>query len=253
VKITEVRVKLMGDRSDKLLAFCSITLEGEMVVRDLKIIGGAKGLFVAMPSRKLTDRCGRCGGRNHLRASFCNDCGAKLGGDRAPKDPTGRAKLHVDVAHPINAASREFVQGAVLRAYQEEVDRSRQPGYVAPRFEEEDDGFVDFEQTPAKGLPAIPGDVASPAALRAAAASLPPASPPPPQPQPQPQPQPVGKAPRSAPQPGARPPRPNSQPVKPAPPGGQGGDPSPPLPGARPPRAVGEPPPDDNFSAGLFT
>lgn len=243
MKITEVRVKLMGDRSDKLLAFCSITLEGEMVVRDLKIIGGAKGLFVAMPSRKLTDRCGRCGGRNHLRANFCNDCGAKLGGDRAAKDPTGRAKLHVDVAHPINAASREFVQGAVLRAYQEELDRSRQPGYVAPRFEEDEDVPVDFEQTPAKGIPAVPADVPSPAALRAGATAAP---------VPQPVPQPVGRTPRAAPQPGTRPTRPGNQPVKPTAPGTPAGESAPPQPGARPPRAVGEPP-DDNFSAGLFT
>jgi len=56
VEITEVRIKLMEDPHDRLKAFCSITLDGMFVIRDLKIIQGAKGPFVAMPSRKLTDR-----------------------------------------------------------------------------------------------------------------------------------------------------------------------------------------------------
>src|SRR3972149_4404393 len=76
--ITEVRVKLVNRPNDKLRAFCSITLDNALVVRDLKIIEGAKGPFVAMPSRKLTDRCPKCGGENHIMAKYCNDCGCKL-------------------------------------------------------------------------------------------------------------------------------------------------------------------------------
>jgi len=57
VEITEVRIKLMEDNSgsnERLQAFCSITFDDMFVIRDLKIIEGAKGFFVAMPSRKLT-------------------------------------------------------------------------------------------------------------------------------------------------------------------------------------------------------
>ena len=68
--ITEVRIKLCEENNERLLAFCSVTFDNAFVVRDLKIIEGTKGIFVAMPSRKLTDRCGRCGGKNHLRARF---------------------------------------------------------------------------------------------------------------------------------------------------------------------------------------
>ena len=60
MEITEVRIKLMEDNSgsnERLQAFCSITFDDMFVIRDLKIIEGAKGFFVAMPSRKLTDRC----------------------------------------------------------------------------------------------------------------------------------------------------------------------------------------------------
>jgi len=132
VVITEVRIKLMedGNENERLQAFCSVTFDDAFVVRDLKIIEGTKGSFVAMPSRKLTDRCNQCGCKNHLRARFCNQCGGKLDENRATRDADGRAKLHADIAHPINSACREVIQGAVLKAFQEEKERSKQPGYV---------------------------------------------------------------------------------------------------------------------------
>ncbi len=86
MKITEVRVKLVNNKDDRLKAFCSITMDSEFVIRDIKIIQGAKGYFVAMPSRKMTDHCSKCGGKNHLRAKFCNNCGASLKDNRARKD-----------------------------------------------------------------------------------------------------------------------------------------------------------------------
>jgi stage V sporulation protein G len=144
VVITEVRIKLMEDNNERLQAFCSVTFDDAFVVRDLKIIEGTKGSFVAMPSRKLTDRCHGCGSKNHLRARFCNQCGSKLDEDRATRDADGRAKLHADIAHPINSACREVIQGAVLKAYTEEKERSKQPGYVC-RYDDYDAG--DFDDT----------------------------------------------------------------------------------------------------------
>jgi stage V sporulation protein G len=144
VVITEVRIKLMEDNNERLQAFCSVTFDDAFVVRDLKIIEGTKGSFVAMPSRKLTDRCHSCGCKNHLRARFCNQCGSKLDEDRATRDADGRAKLHADIAHPINSACREVIQGAVLKAYHEEKERSKQPGYVC-RYDDYDAG--DYDET----------------------------------------------------------------------------------------------------------
>lgn len=145
MQITEIRIKLMDDkesRNERLLAFCSVTFDHMFVVRDLKIIEGLKGHFVAMPSRKLTDRC-TCGSKNHLRARFCNQCGAKLQEDRALRDAAGRAKLHADVAHPINAQAREFIQGTIIRGYHDELERSKLPGYVC-RYDELDAGEETF-------------------------------------------------------------------------------------------------------------
>ncbi|HMF15765.1 MAG TPA: SpoVG family protein [Gemmataceae bacterium] len=140
MEITEVRIKLMEDNNERLLAFCSITFDDAFVIRDLKIIEGAKGSFVAMPSRKLTDRCPQCGCKNHLRARHCNQCGCKLNEERATRDADGRAKLHADIAHPINSACREVVQTAIIKAYQEERERSKQPGYVSSYDDLEGDG-----------------------------------------------------------------------------------------------------------------
>lgn len=142
--ITEVRIKLMEDNNERLLAFCSVTFDDAFVVRDLKIIEGTKGSFVAMPSRKLTDRCPQCGYKNHLRGRFCNQCGQKLDEDRATRDADGRAKLHADIAHPINSACREIIQSAVLKSYHEERERSKQPGYVCT-YDDYDAG--DYEDT----------------------------------------------------------------------------------------------------------
>jgi stage V sporulation protein G len=141
MRITEVRVKLCEQNSERLLAFCSITLDQSFVIRDLKIIEGTRGLFVAMPSRKLCDRCG-CGCKNHLKARFCNGCGRKLDEHRATPSSDGRAKLHADIAHPIHGAARDMMQQAVVHAYHDERLKAQQPGYVC-RYDE-----FEFDDSP---------------------------------------------------------------------------------------------------------
>lgn len=142
MQITEVRVRLVRNKDDRLKAFCSMTLDDEFVVRDIKVIDRASGYFVAMPSRKMSDRCSKCGGKNHLEAKFCNGCGARLLQNRARKDPRGRTKLHADIAHPISAECRTRIQKALIAAYEKELERSRQPGY-RPLEDELDDGALD--------------------------------------------------------------------------------------------------------------
>lgn len=152
MEITEIRIKLMEGSEDRLRGFCSITIDGSFVVRDLKIIDGTNGPFVAMPSRKLAGHCQRCRHKNHLRASYCNHCGIKLQMDNGGYDSP--QKLYADVAHPINSECRELIQNAVIEEFNAELNRSRQPGYRS-RY---DDDF-DYEIAPAK--PAA-SDVAPP-------------------------------------------------------------------------------------------
>ena len=72
---------------NKLKGFASITLENAFVIRGLKIIEGASGLFIAMPSRKR-------------------------------KDGTFQ-----DIAHPINMATREWMENQVIAAYRQELQK----------------------------------------------------------------------------------------------------------------------------------
>ena len=143
MEITEIRVKLIDNKDERLKAFCSMTLGNDFVVRDIKVIEGTDGHFVAMPSRKMSDHCPKCGGKNHLRARFCNNCGASLNEDRARKDFKGRMKLHADIAHPINAECRQFIQDKVVKAFEEELEKSKQPGYKPVEFDEPDDDVPD--------------------------------------------------------------------------------------------------------------
>ena len=190
MELTEVRINLCGDRGGRLKAFCSLTFDNTFVIRDVKLIDGNDGLFLAMPSRKLCDHCPACNEKNHLRARFCNNCGRRLNEDRyqqnrsgnghgngahgagygngaghghaGPNGPVsghfhghgngngngGRLKLHADIAHPINAGCRQQIERKVLDAYDRELERSRQPGYVAPSLDGED--FELYDDRPAR-------------------------------------------------------------------------------------------------------
>src|SRR4051794_29177072 len=167
MRLTDIRIKLCEsqNQNNRLKAFCALTFDNTFVIRDVKLIEGNDGLFLAMPSRKLMDHCPACGEKNHLRARFCNGCGSRLEEDRylryrdgnshcngnshgngngnghgngSGNGHGGRIKLHADVAHPINADTRQEVEREVMRAYWREVERSKQPGYVPPSLDGED-------------------------------------------------------------------------------------------------------------------
>ena len=78
--ITDVKVFTVDE--DKLRAYVTITLDGCFVVRDLKVINGTTGLFVAMPAKKR-------------------------------KDGT-----YKDIAHPLNAEMRDKMEKIVLAEYE---------------------------------------------------------------------------------------------------------------------------------------
>lgn len=139
MEISEVRAKMVSNKDDRLKAFCSITMDNEFVVRDIKIIEGTNGYFVAMPSRKMSDHCEKCGGKNHLRARYCNNCGTALKENRARKDFKGRMKLHADIAHPINSDCRKRIQEKVISAFKKELEKSQQPDYKPVEMDELDD------------------------------------------------------------------------------------------------------------------
>jgi stage V sporulation protein G len=160
MRLTDVRIKLCentGHREaseglprsgpgGRLKAFCALTFDNTFVIRDVKLIDGNDGLFLAMPSRKLADHCARCGEKNHLRARYCNHCGQRLDENRCLRHQNGnggpRLKLHADIAHPINADCRQALEQEVVNAYYREIERSKQPGYMPPSLDGEETEFL---------------------------------------------------------------------------------------------------------------
>ena len=78
MEITEVRVSLKEAGNKKLKAFATVTFDDDFVVRDIKIIEGRQGLFVAMPSAKVMYNCPGCGKKNPIRNVYCGECGGTL-------------------------------------------------------------------------------------------------------------------------------------------------------------------------------
>jgi stage V sporulation protein G len=80
MNITDIQIFLANE--DKLKAYATITIDACFIVRDLKVIQGTTGLFVAMPAKKRKD---------------------------------GQFK---DIAHPLNKETREIVEKKVLEAFE---------------------------------------------------------------------------------------------------------------------------------------
>jgi len=85
--VTEVRI--FPVQEERLRAYVTITFDHCFVVRDLKVINGNNGLFVAMPSKKR-------------------------------KDGTYR-----DTAHPLDNKTRQMIESKVLSEYSKEIEKSK--------------------------------------------------------------------------------------------------------------------------------
>ena len=133
MEITEVRVSLREGSNRKLKAYATITIDNVFVVRNVKVIEGNKGMFVAMPSRKMRDACPKCNFKNALRSKFCNQCGSSLPQTERKPQTEGRdaqQSEHRDIAHPITLECREYIQKKVLEAYEAE---KKSPSPAAPQ------------------------------------------------------------------------------------------------------------------------
>jgi len=126
MEITEVRVILRDSPDKKLKAYATVTFDNAFVVRNIKVIEGSAGLFIAMPSRKVKNPCPKCGFKNESRSKYCNQCGQALPVEPNPLtvQEAGAAQAeHKDIAHPITQAFREYLQKKVLEGYEQEKNK----------------------------------------------------------------------------------------------------------------------------------
>ncbi len=122
MEITEVRVAVRDSPEKRLRGYATLTFDHCFVVRNIKIIEGKQGLFVAMPSHKPKVTCARCHAKSDVGARYCGQCGSAITrsmaptGDQEVVDP----QAHRDIAHPITVEFRQYLQEKVLEAYEAE-------------------------------------------------------------------------------------------------------------------------------------
>ena len=130
MEMTEVKVFLKDSPDKKLKAYVTVTFDNAFVVRNIKVIEGTSGLFIAMPSRKVKQPCPKCGFKNELRSKYCNQCGSALPLTTRPAmsiEEASSAQLeHKDIAHPITQSFREYLQKMILEGYAQEKARGPQ-------------------------------------------------------------------------------------------------------------------------------
>ena len=124
MEVTEIRISRRTQGDGKLKGYAAVTFDDVFVVRDLKIIEGKKGLFVAMPSQKVQVPCPKCRKKNAVRSKYCNECGASL----PIKDRTKR-EVHRDIAHPVNSDMRSYLQKVIIEAFEANQETTSDENY----------------------------------------------------------------------------------------------------------------------------
>ncbi|MBU1083793.1 MAG: septation protein SpoVG family protein [Candidatus Omnitrophota bacterium] len=154
MKITEVRIFPTESRDGKLKAFATMTFDDWFVVRNVKIIQGNNGLFVAMPSRKAVTACSKCQYKNVIGSKYCNQCGSAMPHQPAvPEDhKDAHGGGHMDIAHPITQECRVYLQEKILEAYNKEHGQSAaaKPAEERPREKQPEQKKVETEKTEVK-------------------------------------------------------------------------------------------------------
>ncbi len=89
MKITEVKIKLIVNGA-QLKGIAQVSLDDVFLVKDIKIVQGKEGLFIAMPSKKV--------------------------------EINGEVK-HIDIAHPLNNTFREILSKAILEEFEKELQQ----------------------------------------------------------------------------------------------------------------------------------
>lgn len=125
MEITEVRISLRDNEGKRLKAYATVTFDNSFAVRNIKVVEGNSGLFVAMPAKKMKQFCPRCGKKVDVGSHYCNHCGVQLPPaprDASPGTTTNKQATHQDLAHPINQQFRDYLQSKVLDSYYREKE-----------------------------------------------------------------------------------------------------------------------------------
>lgn len=124
MKITETRIFIKEGQDKKLKAYATVTFDDAFVVRNIKVIQGVAGVFIAMPSRKIKYPCSKCSFKNEVGSKYCNQCGAELKPVSDEELERDAKADHRDIAHPISQQFRHYLQSEILKAYHLETEKT---------------------------------------------------------------------------------------------------------------------------------
>jgi DNA-binding cell septation regulator SpoVG len=126
MNVTAVTVHL--ERHWTLRAYCEVELDGEFVLKQVKIVEKAGRFIVGMPSKHRTTPCidGTCNTPCSIHYRYCPNCAADQG-EQGPRierlrqfhnlEPGAKVSFYADLFHPINQECRAKIERAVLEAY----------------------------------------------------------------------------------------------------------------------------------------
>lgn len=92
--ITNVSVYTLNDSNSKTVALATVTISDCLVLTGLKIVKGKKGMFVAMPQRKLSK-------------------------------PDKNGNEYADIFFPVTHDFREELNNAILDEYDKKIDEEK--------------------------------------------------------------------------------------------------------------------------------
>ena len=124
MKVTQVKIKSLIP-TGAVACYASIVLDEVLKIEDLRLVRHGGAFVVAMPDRKMTDRCPECGKKNAVFDLYCGRCGNPRGEarqalqhDGSPLlDSRGRPKTRQDLVYPLDYSLRRAITEAVVSAY----------------------------------------------------------------------------------------------------------------------------------------
>ncbi len=109
MEITDVKIFLR--ESNQLKAFVNMVIDDAFIVRNIKVIEGENGLFVAMPSRRVSN---------------------------------GEYR---DIAHPINTETRNMIEQVIIKKYKEVLEEALSSADKKREVEDEEEQTEETEFT----------------------------------------------------------------------------------------------------------
>jgi len=117
MQITSIKIFLRNSFNNKLKAFASVVFSDVFVVKNIKIIEGEQGLFVAMPSIENKGPCPKCNHKNIVHSKYCSDCGSELPFTSGKDDKR-------DLVYPVRQFFRKYLEVKILEAYKLETNKN---------------------------------------------------------------------------------------------------------------------------------